>query len=59
MQPMYLLGLQRGRRIAPTEADVRMMAFSLRELTNLLNEGKRLPEIAKREAPLDVVSLIR
>ena len=35
------------------------MAFSLRELTNLLNEGKRLPEIAKPEAPLDVVSLIR
>jgi len=25
-----LLGLQRDRRIAPTEADVRMMAFSLR-----------------------------
>jgi hypothetical protein len=35
------------------------MAFSFRELTNLLNKGKRLPEIAKLEAPLDAVSFIR
>ena len=59
MQPMDLLGLQRDRRIAPAEADVRMMAFSLREFTNLLNEGKRVPEIGKPEAPLDVVSFLR
>ena len=36
-----------------------MMAFSFREFTNLLNKGKRLPEIAKPEAPLDAVSLLR
>ena len=30
-----------------------------RQFTNLLNEGKRLAKIAKPEAPLDVVSLIR
>src|SRR5271165_5723627 len=59
MQSLDLLGLQRDRRIAPTEADVRMMAFSFREFTNLLNKGKRLPEITKPEAPLDAVSFLR
>src|SRR5271165_2596951 len=58
MQSLDLLGLQRDRRIAPTEADIRMMAFSFREFTNLLNKGKRLPEIAKPEAPLDAVSFL-
>ena len=59
MQSMDLLGLQGDRHIAPTEADVRTMAFSFREFTNLLNKGKRLPEIAKPKAPLDVVSFLR
>jgi hypothetical protein len=59
MQSLDLLGLQRDRRIAPTEADIRMMAFSFREFTNLLNKSKRLPEIAKPEAPLDAVSFLR
>ena len=58
MQSLDLLDLQRDRGIAPTEADIRMMAFSFREFTNLLNKGKRLPEIAKPEAPLDAVSFI-
>src|SRR5262249_58097128 len=59
MQSLDLLGLQRDRRIAPTKADIRMMAFSFREFTNLLNKGKRLPEIAKPEAPLAAVSVLR
>src|SRR6202162_5318319 len=59
MQSLDLLGLQRDRRIAPAEADIRMMAFSFRELTNLLNKGKRLPEIAKPEVPLDAVSFLQ
>ena len=59
MQPLDLLGLERDRRIAPTEADVWMMAFSFREFTNLLNKGKCLPEIAKPEAPLDAVSFLQ
>ena len=59
MQSLDLLGLQRDRRIAPTEADVRMMAFSLRELTNFLHKGERLAEIAKSEAPLDPVSFLQ
>jgi len=46
MRSLDLLGLQRDRRIAPTEADIWMMAFSLREFTNLLNKSKRLLEIA-------------
>jgi len=59
MQSMDLLGLQGDRHIAPTEADIRMMAFSFREFTNLLNKGQCLPKIAKPEAPLDVVSFLR
>src|SRR6267378_5905566 len=59
MQSLDLLGLQRDRRIAPTEADIRMVAFGFREFTNLLNKGKRLPEITKPEAPFDAVSLLR
>src|SRR3984893_12924339 len=59
MQSLDLLCLQRDRRIAPTEADIRMMAFGFREFTNLLNKGKRLAEIAKPEAPLDAVSFLR
>src|ERR1700693_3113919 len=59
MQSLDLLGLQRDRRIAPTEADVRMMAFSFRKFTNLLNKGKRLPEIVKPEAPLDAARFLR
>ena len=59
MQSLDLLGLQRDRCIAPTDADVRMMAFNFRKLTNLLNKGKCLPEIAKPEPPLDAVSFLR
>ena len=59
VQSLDLLGLQRDRRIAPSEADIRMMAFGFREFTNLLNKGKRVAEIAKPEAPLDAVSFLR
>src|SRR6476620_11131684 len=55
MQSLDLLGLQRDRRIAPTEADIRIVAFGFREFTNLLHKGKRLAEIAKPNAPLDAV----
>src|SRR3981189_2772458 len=58
MQSLDLLGLQRDRRVAPAEADIWMMAFSFRELTNLLNKGQRLPEIVKPEAPLDAVDFL-
>src|SRR5215831_14018904 len=54
MQSFDLLGLQRDRRIAPTEADIRMMAFSFREFTDLLDKGKRLPEIALRLANCEI-----
>ena len=35
-----------------------MMPFSFREFTNLLDKGKRLPEVAKPEVPLDTVSFL-
>src|ERR1700730_4114141 len=53
--PLIFFGLQRDCGIAPTEADIRMMAFSFRKLTNFLDKGKRFSEIAKPEAPLDAV----
>src|SRR5260370_38942062 len=59
MQSLDLLDLQRDRGIAPTEADTRMMACSFRKFTNFLDKGKRLPEIAKPEAPLDAVNFLR
>ena len=59
MQSFDFLGLQRNRGVAPTEADIRMMAFSFREFTNFLDEGKCLPEIAKPEAPLNMASFFR
>jgi hypothetical protein len=59
MQSLDFLGLQRDRRIAPTEADIRMMAFGFCEFANLLDKGQRLPEIAKSEAPVDAVSFLR
>src|SRR5262249_28953967 len=58
MQSMDLLGLQVDRHIAPTEADIRMMAFRLLKFTNLLNKRQRFPKIAKPESPLDVVSFL-
>ena len=58
MQSLDLLGLQRDRGIAPTEADIWVMAFGFGEFTNLLDKGKRLPEIAKPEAPLDAASFL-
>jgi hypothetical protein len=59
MQSLDLLSLQGDRRIAPTEADIRMMAFSFREFTNLANKSKRFAEITKLEAPLDAASFVR
>ena len=59
MQSLDLLGLQRDCGIAPAEADIRMMAFGLREFTNFLNKSECLPEIDKSEAPLDPVSLLQ
>src|SRR5262245_20119695 len=59
MQPLDLLSLQGDRRIAPTETDIRMMAFCFREFTNLVNKSKRFAEIAKLEAPLDAASFLR
>jgi hypothetical protein len=45
--------------ISAPPADIRMMAFSFRKFTNFLDKGKRLPEIAKPEAPLDAERFLR
>jgi hypothetical protein len=58
MQSLDFLGLQRNSSVAPTEANIWVMAFSFRESTNFLDKGKRLPEIAKPEAPLNVASFL-
>jgi len=58
VQSLDLLGLQRDRRIAPTETDVRMMAFGFCEFAHLLNKGERLPEIAKAESSLDEAAFL-
>jgi hypothetical protein len=49
MQSLDLLGLQRDRRIAPTEADIWMMAFSFREFSNLLNKGNASRKLRNRK----------
>jgi hypothetical protein len=58
MESFDFLGLQRDYGTAPTEADIRMMAFSFSEFTNFLDKGERLTEIAKPEASLDAVSFL-
>ena len=58
MQSLDLLGLRRDRGIAPTEADIWVMAFGFGEFTNFLDKGTRLPEIAKLEAALDAASFL-
>ena len=49
MQSLDLLGLLRDRRIAPTEADIWMMAFSFREFSNLLNKGNASRKLRNRK----------
>jgi hypothetical protein len=58
MQSLDLLGLQRDRGIPPTKADIRMMAFRLREFTNLLDKTKRLPEVANVTGRLGCTTLM-
>ena len=54
-QSFDLLGAQRNSRITLAEADVRVMAFRLGKLTNLLNRVERFPEIVKSNGPPDAV----
>src|SRR6202022_3463433 len=58
MQALDLLGLQGDRGIAHTEADIRMVVLRFCQFSKFLDKGKRLPEIAKPEAPFDAVSFL-
>ena len=58
VQSFDLLGAQGNRHITPAEADVGVMAFGFGELTDLLNKGERVPEIAASKAPLDAVGIV-
>src|SRR5882724_10517281 len=49
MKSLDLLGVQRDRRIAPTEADIRMMVFGFREFTNLLNKVSASRKLRNRK----------
>ena len=54
MQSFDLLGAQRQPH-SPAEVDVRVMAFCLGKLTDILNKAERFPEIAESNGPLDAV----
>ncbi|SIT56894.1 conserved hypothetical protein [Mesorhizobium prunaredense] len=58
VQSFDLLGAQGNRHITPAEADVGVMALGFGELTDLLNKGERVPEIAASKAPLDAVGIV-
>src|SRR5262249_25825836 len=58
VQSLYFLSLQADRRIAPAEADVRMMAFGLSEFTDLLDKGPCFAKVAEPEGPLDTMSVV-
>ena len=58
VQSFYLLGAQGNRHITPAEADVGVMAFGLGKLTDFLNKGERISEIAESKGPLDAVGIV-
>ena len=58
VQSLYFLCLQADGRIAPAEADVRMMAFGLSEFTDLLDKGHCFAKVAEPEGPLDTMSVV-
>ena len=67
MQALDLLGLQRDRHVAPAEANVGMMPFSLREIGDVLHEGERCDKFLNlsrcaafvKDAPLRRLMLMR
>src|SRR5262249_33555604 len=46
VQSLDLLGSQRNGRVAPAEADIRVMAFGFSQVTYVSNETERLLKIA-------------
>ena len=58
MQSLDLLGAQRDGRVAPAEADIRVMAFGFSQVTHVSNKAKRFLKIAEAEGPFDAVAII-
>jgi hypothetical protein len=58
VQPFDLLGLEGHRRVAPAEADIRVMPLSFCEFSHLPDKGERFGKILERIRPLDPPSLI-
>ena len=54
MQSFDLLGPSRQSH-NPAEVDVRVIAFFLGKLTDILNKAERFPEIVESSGPLDAV----
>src|SRR3954447_18730615 len=52
------MGLQRNRRVAPAEGDVRVMTFGLSEIGNTLHKFERVRETVELESAFDAVRLI-
>jgi hypothetical protein len=58
VQAFDLFGSQRDGRVTPAEADVRVMAFGLSQVTYVSNETERLLKIAKAVGSFDTVAII-
>ena len=56
--PLIFLVLEGDGRVTPAEANVGVVAFGLRELTDFLNKGERFPEIAESKCALDAVGIV-
>lgn len=58
VQAFDLLGLEGHRRVAPAEADIRVMPLGFCEFSNFVHEREGLCEVLERIGPLDSASLI-
>jgi hypothetical protein len=58
MQSLDLLCAQRDGRVAPAEADIRVMAFGFSQVTHVSNKAERFLKIPEAEGPFDAVAII-
>src|SRR4051812_30480552 len=58
VQSFDLLCLQRHGCVAPAEADIRVMAFGLGQISHLFHEGECLGKILELERPLNTAWLV-
>src|SRR5262245_35180308 len=58
VQALDLLGAQRNRCVTPAKVDIGVMALTLGQFADLMNEGESLTEIAEAKRPLDAARLL-